>query len=89
MRIFPNNATMQDVIRERASDVREVDALRTGKLDGRIRTLTREVPTSEADVVQGDAEGDVVTGLDGLDEYIYTLLSFNGVLKWDKRQRIF
>ena len=80
MNKFPQSATMKDVIRERTQDVAEVDSLRVGKLNGRIRTLTRAAPTANSDVVEGDAEGDVVVDA----TYVYTLYSVSGTLKWDR-----
>ena len=78
---FGQSSTMADVIRERSNDIAVVSGLQTGKLQGRIRTSTRAAPTSNSDVVAGDAEGDVVVGA----TYVYTLISISGTLKWDRR----
>lgn len=86
---FTENTTLKDVIRARRADVSEIERLGRTKLDGRIRTSTRAIPSTETDVVEGDAEGDILTEVDGSHEYIYTLLSYEGTLMWDKRQRSF
>tara|TARA_R110000851_G_scaffold203106_1_gene354949 strand:- start:187 stop:450 length:264 start_codon:yes stop_codon:yes gene_type:complete len=81
MNKFSQHTSLQDIIRERETDVTEVDLLREGKLYGRFRTLTRTVPSSATNVLFDDAEGDVVTDA----TYVYTVYSVSGVLKWDRR----
>jgi len=78
---FGSNSTLADVLRERANDVATVAALDQGKLPGRIRTGLRAVPSSNSDVIAGDALGDVITDA----TYIYTLIRVSGSLKWDRR----
>lgn len=81
MNKFSKHTTIDDIIRERVADVTEVDVLREGKLNGRIRTLVRAVPSSATDIISGDAEGDVVIDA----TYVYTIYSVSGTLKWDRR----
>lgn len=78
---FSNQTTMQDVIDTRADDVAAVEALERNKLTGRDVQNVRSAPTSNSDVVTGDAAGDVLN--DGT--YSYTLRSVNGSLKWDRQ----
>jgi len=81
MKIFSANTSIDDIVRERANDVREVYQLQTGKLPGQIRTANRAVPSSPTDVSAGDMEGDWLCDA----TYIYTLRSISGTLKWDRQ----
>lgn len=81
MNQFGNLTDIKDIIAERKRDVIEYNALKTGKKQGRIRTGIRAVPSSATDVIQGDAEGDIVTDA----TYIYELVTVSGSLKWDRR----
>lgn len=81
MNLFGENATLKDVVRERRNDVAIIKSLQSGKLQGRIRTLTRAVPANATDVTEGDAEGDVIVDA----TYRYELVSVSGVLKWNRQ----
>ena len=81
MNRFTQSTTLGDIVRERDRDIADFEAVRLGKMDGRIRTATRAVPSAANNVVAGDAEGDVV--VDGT--YVYTLYSISGTLLWDRR----
>lgn len=82
---FVNASTVVDVVRSiiglRNEDITETDALRNGKLKGRLVTESRSVPTAANDVSADDVEGDVLT--DGT--YRYTLLNVVGTgLRWHR-----
>lgn len=79
--LFGTDADLQTIVRERRKDAATVKMLEDGKLPGRIRTGLRAVPSGNADVIAGDALGDVVTN----GTYVYTLISVSGALKWDRR----
>jgi predicted DNA repair protein MutK len=79
--IYNSNADMRDVVRERSNDALVVSQLEQDKLNGRIRTDFRTVPSSATDVVAGDAEGDIVVDA----TYIYRLITVSSALKWDRQ----
>lgn len=74
MRRFTETTLLSDIIRERKTDILEYENLRTGKLDGRIRTATRAAPSANDDTLAGDKEGDIV--VDGT--YVYTAIEVSG-----------
>lgn len=73
---------VHDIIRLRQEDLDEIQAIRSGKKKGRIRTSTRgAAPTSAINVAAGDFEGDVVVDA----TYIYTLVDVPGTgLRWHR-----
>jgi hypothetical protein len=82
---FVNASTVVDVVRSiiglRNEDITETDALRNGKLKGRIVTSSREVPANAADVAASDVEGDVVVNA----TYRYELIDVSGTgLRWHR-----
>lgn len=81
LNLYGESASIEDVIRERRRDAQAVKSIEDDKLNGRIRTGLRAVPSGNADIIQGDALGDVITDA----TYIYTLISVSGAMKWDRR----
>lgn len=74
------SATLDDVLSERHNDARTILAIENGKLLGRFNPVGRAVPSSHSNVIQGDAQGDVITDA----TYVYTLLSVSGALVWHR-----
>lgn len=69
------------VFNERERDVSAVAQLETGKLQGRWRNTganARAVPSSSADVLSGDALGDMLYD----SSYLYVCLLIGGTLTW-------
>lgn len=69
------------VFGERERDISTVRQLENGKLMGRWRNTganAREAPSSSADVVSGDAFGDMVYD----SSYLYVCLTIGGSLTW-------
>lgn len=82
---FGTSATLQDVLRTRKDDCNTVQVLENGKLMGRFNPINngvlRAAPSAHNNVIQGDAQGDVITDA----TYIYTLLSVSGTLVWNRQ----
>jgi len=78
------SVNLQQIADERHRDASTVSQLEQGKLDGRRRNEganTRATPSSNADIIAGDAEGDMLN--DGT--YRYELINVTGVgLRWHR-----
>ena len=71
------DGSLQTVLNERLRDISTIEQLERNKLAGRRRNggaNNRTAPSSATDVIQGDAEGDIVN--DGT--YIYELINVTG-----------
>lgn len=80
--LYSKNTTLADVIAQRRYDANAIADLESQKRPGRDRTGLRAVPTGHANLLQGDAWGDVVTDA----THIYEIVNMSGVgLVWEKR----
>lgn len=88
MRKYPSNihsnnilSAVRDIAASRDEDIRDYESLRDTKMKGRLRTGVRSVPSSAADVLAGDLQGDKLND----DTYAYELVQTTSGLLWDRR----
>ena len=81
-RVTPGNVVecVQEMRNARREDIDEVKRLQQGKLPGRLRNGVRAIPSSPADVGEGDQAGDMVND----NAFLYLLVSISGSVRWHR-----
>lgn len=75
--------SLSTVYNERERDASAIKQLENGRVIGRLRNAganARAVPTSNSDVLTGDAEGDRLYDA----SYLYLCVNISGELKWGR-----